>query len=125
MNVPIQPNSLMAMLAPLGLAAHAYAQNSRYYGVATKKATTADGRVVSCLARRVLPPPAAFATLQLVTLRDGDRLDRLAAQYLGDPLLFWRLCDANGVLRPGELTETAGTSLRITLPAGIPGAPHA
>jgi len=124
-NVPAPPNSLMAMLAPLGLASHAYAQNSRYYGVATTKATTADGRAVTCLVRRLVPQPAAFTTLQRVTLRDGDRLDRLAAQYLGDPLLFWRICDANGAVRPAELTETAGASLRITLPAGIPGAPHA
>ena len=25
----------------------------------------------------------------------GERLDNVAAQYLGDPTLFWRLCDAN------------------------------
>ncbi|MFC5742696.1 LysM domain-containing protein [Dyella tabacisoli] len=118
-------SSLMAMLAPLGLASQAYAPNSRYYGVPTQRATTADGRTVTCLVRRVVPQPAVFATMQIITLRDGDRLDRLAGQYLGDPLLFWRLCDANGVVRPDELTETAGASLRITLPAGIPGAPHA
>lgn len=118
-------SSLMAMLAPLGLASQAYPQNSRYYGIPTQSVTTEDGRTVSCLTRRVVPQPSAFATLQLITLRDGDRLDQLAAQYLGDPLLFWRLCDANGVLRPDELTETAGATLRITLPAGIPGASHA
>jgi hypothetical protein len=113
--------SLAALLAPLGIATQAYPPNSRYYGVATTTATTRDGRTVTCLTRRLVPQPSAFATLQLVTVRDGDRLDRLAAQYLGDPLLYWRLCDANGVLRPDELTETPGLSLRITLPAGIPG----
>jgi hypothetical protein len=59
--------------------------------------------------------------MQLVTVRDGDRIDRMSAQYLGDPLLYWRICDANGVLRPDELTEIAGFSLRITLPAGVAG----
>jgi hypothetical protein len=119
---PTLPNtSLTALLAPLGIATQAYPPNSRYYGVATTTATTADGRVVACLVRRVVPQPAAFATLQLVTVRDGDRIDRLAAQYLGDPLLYWRLCDANGVLRPDELTETPGLALRVTLPAGIAG----
>ena len=27
------------------------------------------------------------------------------AQYLGDPEQFWRICDANGAMRPEELTE--------------------
>jgi hypothetical protein len=35
--------------------------------------------------------------------------------------LSWRLCDANGAMRPDELTETPGRRLRITLPEGIPG----
>ena len=33
-----------------------------------------------------------------------DRLDVMAAQYLGDPELFWRICDANGAMRPEEFT---------------------
>ena len=53
------------------------------------------------------------------------RLDNLAAEYLGDPEQFWRICDANGVLRPDELTDTIGRRIRITLPDGIPGAPNA
>ena len=59
--------------------------------------------------------------LQEHTSSQGERLDNIAAQYLGDPEQFWRLCDANGALRPGELTETVGRRLRITLPEGIPG----
>ena len=55
----------------------------------------------------------------------GERLDNIAAQYMGDPTLFWRLCDANNAMRPEELTETIGRILRITLPQGIPGAPNA
>ena len=51
----------------------------------------------------------------------GDRLDNLAAKYFGDPELFWRLCDANGALRPDELIEIIGRRLRITLPLGVPG----
>jgi hypothetical protein len=113
--------SLTALLAPLSIGTQAYPPNSRYYGVATTTATTADGRTVACLTRRVVPQPSSFSTLQLVTVRDGDRIDRVAAQYLGDPLLFWRLCDVNGALRPDELIETPGLVLRITLPAGIPG----
>ena len=49
----------------------------------------------------------------------GDRLDNIAARYLGDPELFWRLCDANVALRPTELTETIGRRILITLPEGM------
>ena len=57
-------------------------------------------------------------------MTEGERLDNIAAQYLGDPEQFWRICDANGAMRPDELTETVGRRLRITLPEGIPGAPQ-
>ena len=49
-------------------------------------------------------------------------LSQIAAQELGDSELFWRLCDANGALRPDELTAEPGRAIRITLPEGIPGA---
>jgi hypothetical protein len=55
----------------------------------------------------------------------GDRLDNLAGKYLGDPQLFWRICDANNVLRPTELTDKIGRLVRITLPEGVPGASDA
>ena len=40
----------------------------------------------------------------------GDRLDNITAKYLGDPEQFWRMCDANGAMRPEELTETIGST---------------
>jgi len=122
MSAPALPNaSLLALLAPLGLSATGYPPNSRYCGVATTTVTLSDGSTAACLTRRVVPQPSAFSTMQIVTIRDGDRLDRMSAQYLGDPLLYWRLCDANDALRPDELTETTGASLLITLPAGVAG----
>ena len=51
---------------------------------------------------------------------EGERVDHLAAKYLGDPGLFWRLCDANGVINPQDL-ESVGRRVRISLPEGIPG----
>ena len=36
------------------------------------------------------------------TVEQGERLDNIAAQYLGDPTLFWRLCDANRAMRSGS-----------------------
>lgn len=58
-------------------------------------------------------------------MNEGERLDQVAAKYLGDPEAFWRIADANGAMRPQALTETAGRRLRITLPEGIPGMPNA
>ncbi|HZT57821.1 MAG TPA: LysM domain-containing protein, partial [Pyrinomonadaceae bacterium] len=58
------------------------------------------------------------------TVTQGERLDQIAAQYLGDPEQFWRICDANGALRPEELLET-GRRVRLTLPEGVPATPNA
>ena len=102
-----------------------FSLTSRYYGLATAQLETAEGRTIVYLRRRFVPPPERFALLQEHTVSAGDRLDNLAAQYLGDPEQFWRICDANGAMRPEELTETIGRRLRITLPEGIPGVPHA
>ena len=102
-----------------------FPNTSRYSGVEIATLEAVDGRTIAYLKRRFVPPPEHFALLQEHTVTEGERLDNLAAQYLGDPEQFWRLCDANGVLRPDELTESIGRRIRITLPEGIPGAPHA
>jgi hypothetical protein len=62
-----------------------------------------------------------LALLQEHEVTQGDRLDNITHRYLGDPEQFWRLCDANGAMRPEEL-EVPGRRLRITLPDGVPGA---
>jgi hypothetical protein len=98
---------------------------SRYYNTPTLQLETAAGKTIVYLRRRFVPPPERFALLQEHTVTEGDRMDNLAAQYLGDPEQFWRICDANGAIRPEELTETIGRRLRITLPEGIPGVPNA
>lgn len=96
--------------------------NSRYADTPVAFHERADGSPVAYLRRRLVPQPERFATLQWHACIQGERLDNIAAHYLGDPTLFWRLCDANRALRPAELTGTIGRRLRITLPDGIPGA---
>ena len=39
----------------------------------------------------------------------------------GDPELWWRLADANGVIEPSTMTLAIGRRLRITLPEDVPG----
>jgi len=82
-------------------------------------------RTVVYLRRRFIPRPERFETLTEHFVAQGDRLDNLAARYIGDPEQFWRLCDANAVMQPRELTEKPGAIVRITLPEGIPAPPHA
>jgi hypothetical protein len=101
--------------------------DSRYYGSATLTYTAPDGQQITYLARRIVPQPGApnYATLAQHVVKQGDRLDLLAANYLGDPLIFWLICDANGAIRPNSLVETPGETINITMPQGVPGVPSA
>jgi hypothetical protein len=101
--------------------------DSRYYGFATLTYTAPDGQSITYLAPRIVPQPGTpnFATVAQHVVRKGDRLDLIAAKYLGDPLIFWLVCDANGVITPSELVETPGRVLEITTPQGVPGVPNA
>ncbi len=94
---------------------------SRYFGLEVATLVREDGRTVAYLRRRFVPPPEAFALLREHVVRDGERLDQIAAAYLGDPEQFWRVADANGAIAPEALTGDAGHRIRITLPAGVPG----
>ena len=102
-----------------------FGANSRYQTTPTTTLTGASGTQIVYLQRRFLPQPAAFSLLRYhsVVGAESGRPDNIAATELGDPELFWRLCDANGVLDPAELTATVGRQLRLTLPAGIPSMP--
>jgi hypothetical protein len=99
--------------------------NSRYAGIDTGTFTTTKGNNIVYVRRRFVPPPEGFALLQEYAVVQGDRLDNLAAKFVGDPEQFWQICDANAAMRPEELTEIVGRILRITLPEGIPGTPNA
>jgi hypothetical protein len=88
---------------------------SRYYNVDTADYVFADGRHVAYRRRRFLPGAGALQTLTWVTVEGGDRLDLITAASLGDPELYWQICDANDVLRPDEL-EVVGRRLHIPLP---------
>lgn len=123
MTDPMQ--ALQAMLQAGGADAAEFPPSSRYHGIGTAKLTTTDGRAIVFLKRRLVPAPEEFALIQEHSIVQGDRLDNFTAKYLGDPEQFWRLCDANGAIRPDELTETIGAKVRITLPHGIPGAKSA
>lgn len=122
MNYPLETLLKMGVVPTV-----TFPPNSRYYGSATLTFTAPDGETVSYLARRFVPQPGAanYATIAQHIVMQGDHLDLIAAKYLGDPLIFWLLCDANGAIRPDELTETPGTVISITMPQGVPGGTNA
>lgn len=115
-----QLDPVQAMLAQTSLKTSLFAPTSRYYGLAVTTLMQ-DGVPIGYVQRRLLPRPESFQDVQTHTVLQGDRLDIVSAQYLGDPGLFWRLCDANRAMRPWRLTEQIGRKLRITLPQGITG----
>jgi len=118
---PLQINPVEAVLGQTSLKNTLFAPNSRYYGIDTTTLERRGKPPIIYLRRRFLPSPERFQLLQMHTVVRGERLDVVASQYLGDPTLFWRLCDANNAMRPEALTETVGRPLRITLPEGISG----
>jgi len=95
--------------------------SSRYFGLQTSTLTTTDGRQIAYLTRRFVPDPSKLhLVLEHLVQDQSERIDNLAAQVLGDPLQYWRICDANGVLRPADLVQV-GARVRITLPEGVTG----
>lgn len=94
--------------------------NSRYYGSAVVQLTLADGTQVAYLARRIIPQASVYAQTQNYPVATGDRIDNLAARYVGDPILSWMIADANAAFEPGDLTAEAGKRIAIPLVAGIP-----
>ena len=104
-----------------GLNSSPFLPKSRYYGIETTTKETGNGETIAFIRRRFVPQPDQFYLLQEHTVLQGTRLDNIANQYFGDPEQFWRICDANGVLNPYELTETIGQNIRITLSEGVPG----
>jgi len=116
---------LQALLEAGVLNTSPFPPNSRYHGIAVTTLAQTNQEPIAYLKRRFVPPPENFAVVQQHTIVQGDRLDNLAARYLGDAELYWRLCDANGALRPAELSEAPGTRIAITLPEGVPGASDA
>jgi len=94
-------------------------KTSRYYNleVATLSTTDNDGATVEIryVRRRFIPSSAGATVLAKHRVRQGDRLDNIAARYLSDPRQFWLICDANYVLQPDELTDTIGNTIEITM----------
>jgi hypothetical protein len=95
-------------------------KTSRYYkiDIATRNVLDSHGlpHEIRYLRRRFIPSSDGLTTLVEHTVTQGERLDNITARYLGDPTQFWRICDANDVLQPTELTDEIGNVIKIALP---------
>ena len=96
---------------------------SRYASLRTAKVIIGGGEIVY-VTRRFVPDPASLTVVGEHTVLQGERLDHVAARALGDPEFFWRICDANRALWPGDLM-VLGARLLIPLPEGVQGVPGA
>lgn len=94
--------------------------NSRYYGNGVEQITLPHGIVVSYFSRRIIPQTSIYTQTQNYSVVAGDRLDNLAARFLGDPILFWMIADANAAMNANELTAEPGRTILIPLVSGIP-----
>ncbi len=108
-------NPLEAMLLA-GAGGDRFPPNSRYHAIATATMTLPDGRRVRYLRRRFVPLPDALGSFRTLRIQQGDRVDNLAARLLGDPEIYWQLCDANGVMHPDEVTTPPGREIRVPAP---------
>jgi len=116
---------LQALIQIGNLKTSLFPPTSRYHGINTATMETKDGITIIYLRRRFIPPLDRYELIQEHTVTEGDRLDNIAAHYLGDPEQFWRIADANNTIRPDELTAEIGGKLRITQPEGLQGGQNA
>jgi hypothetical protein len=117
-TIPTDP--VQALLGQTALKNSLFIATSRYFGL-EPLTIKLQGRTYIYLPRRFVPLPSQFQLVDEHTVVQGERLDHIAAHYLGDPTLFWRLCDANNAMRPESLTEAPGKTLKVTLPEGTVG----
>jgi hypothetical protein len=75
---------------------------SRYVKAETYVVVDARNRNVEVVAT---PPPPEQVQLGVHLLKQGERLDLLAAKYLNDPAGYWRIAEQNDVMLPEALTE--------------------
>ena len=93
--------------------------DSRYYSLATKTfiviAAGGETREVRYVERRFVPQDSGPILAEHSVVQE-ERLDQITAKYLSDPAEFWRVADANELLRPEELTDEIGRRIVIAMP---------
>jgi hypothetical protein len=92
---------------------------SRYNGVPLAlHQPRADAPGVAYVRRRFVPQPSTIGTATRHVVAGQERPDLLAARFMGEALLYWRIADANAVIDPHTLTDTVGRSVLIPVAPG-------
>jgi len=89
---------------------------SRYFKLETVTYTDNKGRKINYKRRRLLPKGEEMPVMAEAVVKQSDRLDLMAHRILGDPEHFWRICDINNAIEPGELTLVPGRVLYVPIP---------
>jgi hypothetical protein len=92
-----------------------FARGSRYEPIAEATHTDAAGRSIRYKVLRIIPA-AGGATL--FTVRQDERLDRVAYATMRDGRLWWRIADAGLARDPDALVAEPGTVIAIPGPGG-------
>jgi len=98
-----------------------FGPNSRYVNVALGRYQVSSDESVAYVLRRFVPQARDILLATRHLVHAGDRIDVIAAHYLGDAELHCRVADANLATDLLELTATAGARLAIPLPPGTGG----
>jgi len=86
-----------------------FSDKSRYKEITTYESTDSRGRIVKIVA---VPKAPNKTILGIHALKQGQRVDHLAAKYTNDEAGFWRIAEANDAMTSEALTEKA----EITIP---------
>jgi len=86
-----------------------FSDKSRYKEITTYESTDSRGRIVKIVA---VPKAPNKTILGIHALKQGQRVDHLAAKYTNDEAGFWRIAEANDAMTVEALTEKA----EITIP---------
>ena len=90
--------------------------SSRYYPIEDAYFRTPDGESIIKYKKRRFIKEAKESEIVLTefNIASGDRIDLLSYKYFGNPELYWRLCDMNGIMHPLDLTREIGKAIKIT-----------
>lgn len=90
-----------------------FTRGSRYEPVPEADYLDADGRTIRYKLIRFLPTPGGSGGY---LVQQGDRPDLVAWRIAQDAESYWRLCDANGTMRPADMTARTGSRIVVPTP---------
>lgn len=79
-----------------------FEDKSRYKGIKQLDVKDPKRKTVKVV---IVPDAPRNGIMGYHALKQGQRLDHLAAKYLNDPVGFWRIAESNDAMLPEALSE--------------------